>query len=90
MQQSPTASVRHCFPSARRFFYGFFDLRSPIAGEIVQKFAMYGKRVAIVGDIAERTATSGSLAAFVTEANRGRDLWFVESPQELTAAVHGR
>jgi hypothetical protein len=61
MQQSPTASVRHCFPSARRFFYGFFDLRTRIAGEIVQKFAMYGKRDAIV-----------------------------ESPQELTAAVHGR
>jgi hypothetical protein len=61
----------------------FFALRTRIADEIAQKFAMYGKRVAIVGDIAQRIAASKSLAAFVAESNRGRDLWFVESLQEL-------
>lgn len=62
----------------------FFELRTRIAGELAQKFAMYGKRVAIVGDISEKIAASKSLAAFVGESNRGRDLWFVQSIQELS------
>jgi hypothetical protein len=61
----------------------FFELRTRIAGELAQKFVMYGRRIAIVGDIAQRTAASRSLAAFVAESNRGRDLWFVENMQEL-------
>lgn len=61
----------------------FFDLRTGIAGEVVQKFAMYGSRLAIVGDILQRIAESKSLAAFVAESNRGRDLWFVNTLEEL-------
>jgi Domain of unknown function (DUF4180) len=61
----------------------FFKLRTRVAGEMAQKFAMYGSRVAIVGDISARLAASKSLAAFVVESNRGRDLWFVASLQEL-------
>ena len=61
----------------------FFELRTRIAGDIVQKFAMYGRRVAIVGDISGRTAASTSLASFVAESNRGRDLWFVNNLEEL-------
>jgi Domain of unknown function (DUF4180) len=61
----------------------FFELRTRVAGEIIQKFVMYGARVAIVGDISERIASSNSLAAFVRESNRGRDLCFVENLQAL-------
>ena len=61
----------------------FFDLRTQIAGEIAQKFSTYGKRVAILGDICQRVAQSKSLAAFVSEANRGDRLWFVASLEEL-------
>lgn len=60
----------------------FFDLRTCIAGEMAQKFAMYGRRVAIVGDISHRIAASKSLAAFVIESNRGHDLWFANNLQE--------
>lgn len=62
----------------------FFDLRTRIAGEIVQKFVMYARRIAIVGDLSSRIAESRSLAAWVAESNRGRDLWFVKSMEELT------
>jgi hypothetical protein len=55
----------------------FFELRTRIAGEILQKFTMYGKRVVILGDISRRTAASRSLAAFVTESNRGQSIWFL-------------
>jgi hypothetical protein len=61
----------------------FFELRTRIAGEITQKFAIYGAKVAVVGDISSRVAMSHSLASFVAEANRGESLWFVESHQEL-------
>jgi hypothetical protein len=61
----------------------FFELRTRVAGEITQKFVMYGARVAIVGDISQRIAASKSLAAFVNESNRGHDLWFVENLQAL-------
>jgi hypothetical protein len=67
----------------------FFDLRTRIAGEIVQKFAMYGRRVAIVGDISSRIAASKSLSAFVLESNRGRDLWFATDMPELTDRLAG-
>jgi len=62
----------------------FFELRTRVAGEITQKFVMYGARVAIVGDISQRIAASNSLAAFVRESNRGHDLWFVEDLQTLS------
>ena len=65
----------------------FFELRTRIAGEIIQKFLMYGRRVAIVGDISSRTSASTSLAAFVTESNRGRDLWFVNDLEELASRL---
>lgn len=61
----------------------FFELRTRVAGEITQKFVMYGARVAIVGDISERIAASNSLAALVRESNRGHNLWFVENLQAL-------
>ena len=67
----------------KRFGDDFFDLRTQIAGEIAQKFSTYGKRVAILGDICQRVAQSKSLAAFVSEANRGDRLWFVASLEEL-------
>ena len=61
----------------------FFQLHTGVAGEITQKFAMYGAKVAIVGDILARVALSRSLASFVAEANRGQSLWFVQSHQDL-------
>ena len=67
----------------------FFELRTRIAGEIIQKFAMYGRRVAVVGDISGKTSASTSLAAFVAESNRGRDLWFVNNLQELARRLAG-
>ena len=67
----------------------FFNLRTCIAGEMAQKFAMYGRRVAIVGDISPKINSSKSLAAFVIESNRGRDLWFVNNLQELADRLAG-
>jgi hypothetical protein len=62
----------------------FFDLSSGLAGDIVQKFANYRQRLAVVGDISDALAESGALRDFVRESNRGRQLWFVADGDELT------
>ncbi len=61
----------------------FFRLRTRIAGEIIQKFVTYGLRVAIVGDISRYVAESSALRDFVYESNRGDQVWFVASREEL-------
>lgn len=61
----------------------FFVLRTGVAGGIVQKFAQYRVAVAILGDISTHLAASSAFRAFVYEANRGRDFWFVTDESEL-------
>jgi hypothetical protein len=65
----------------------FFELKTRIAGELMQKFSMYRKRVAILGDVSHRMADSKSLSALVAESNRGRDFWFVGSRDEFAVRV---
>jgi uncharacterized protein DUF4180 len=61
----------------------FFRLETRIAGEVIQRFAMYRVRVAILGDISRHVAESKSLRDFVREANRGNQYWFVADIDEL-------
>lgn len=65
----------------------FFDLRTGVAGEIVQKFAQYRAGLAIVGDVAAHVAASDALRDFVRESNRGRTVWFVADADELAARL---
>ncbi|MEJ7634815.1 DUF4180 domain-containing protein [Aeromicrobium sp.] len=61
---------------AERLTDDFFELATGVAGEIAQKFVNYRVQLAIVGDIESRVDDSASLLAWVTETNRGRQLWF--------------
>lgn len=58
----------------------FFDLKTKMAGEILQKFSNYRIRLVIVGDWSKYT--SRSLEAFITESNRGKTVNFSSSPTE--------
>ncbi|HWV31423.1 MAG TPA: DUF4180 domain-containing protein [Dyadobacter sp.] len=58
----------------------FFDLKTGIAGEILQKFTTYRVRLAIVGDFAHDE--SKSLRDFIFESNKGRQVNFVPSVEE--------
>lgn len=62
---------------------GFFQLSTRIAGEAIQKFVNYQRRLVIVGDISRRLAASKPLRDFVHESNRGRHVWFVADRAEL-------
>ncbi|WP_406278162.1 DUF4180 domain-containing protein [Embleya sp. NBC_00896] len=65
----------------------FFRLRTGVAGEIMQKFANYRLRLAVVGDITAYTAASGPLTDLVRECNRGRHVWFVPDLDTLTTRL---
>lgn len=58
----------------------FFDLHTGLAGEILQKISNYQKRLAIVGDYSN--LKSESLAAFIYESNKTRQVIFVDSVEK--------
>ena len=58
----------------------FFDLKTGIAGEILQKFSNYRVRLAIVGDFSKYS--SKSLKDFIYESNKGRQINFIDSKAE--------
>lgn len=55
----------------------FFDLKTGIAGEVLQKFSTYRVKLAIVGDFS--TYNSASLDAFIYESNKNKQINFVDS-----------
>ena len=55
----------------------FFDLKTKIAGEILQKFSNYKMKLAIVGDFSKYT--SNSLRDFIRESNRVNNIYFTEN-----------
>ena len=58
----------------------FFDLKTGIAGEILQKVSTYQLRLAIVGDFSQYT--SKSLQDFIFESNKMGRVSFVASVEE--------
>ncbi|GAB2905613.1 MULTISPECIES: DUF4180 domain-containing protein [Streptomyces] len=67
----------------------FFQLRTRVAGDIVQKFAQYRTGLAVVGDISRHTTASTALRDFVRECNRNRQTWFVADLDELGERLKG-
>lgn len=54
----------------------FFDLRTKIAGEILQKFAQYQMPLIIVGDFSKYK--SKSLNDFIFESSKSKQINFIE------------
>ncbi|MGW0365319.1 DUF4180 domain-containing protein [Streptomyces sp. NPDC002990] len=74
---------------AGRFDDAFFQLRTRVAGDIIQKFANYRVGIAVLGDITRHTAASSALQDFVRECNRGRQTWFLADAEELRERLEG-
>jgi hypothetical protein len=64
----------------KNFIPAFFDLKTGIAGEILQKFSTYQVQLAIVGDFSKYT--SKSLTDFIFESNKLGRINFVDSVEE--------
>ena len=63
----------------------FFDLRTGLAGEILQKLSNYRMQLVIVGDFSN--IGSKSLRDFIRESNRGKSVNFLSSADEALSAL---
>jgi hypothetical protein len=74
---------------AGRLDAAFFELRTRVAGEIIQKFINYRVGVVVLGDISRHTAASSALQDFIRECNRGRQTWFLADLEALGERLKG-
>ncbi|MGW5955110.1 DUF4180 domain-containing protein [Bacillus mycoides] len=58
----------------------FFDLKTRLAGDILQKFINYSVKIAIIGDFS--MYNSKSLKDFIYECNKGKDIFFLATEQQ--------
>jgi hypothetical protein len=65
----------------------FFDLKTGMAGEVLQKFSNYRMRLAIVGDFEKYT--SSSLKDFIFESNRSGRILFVRDTEAAKTGLGG-
>ncbi|TDB91825.1 DUF4180 domain-containing protein [Actinomadura sp. KC216] len=72
---------------ASRLDERFFALGTRVAGEIMQKFANYRLRLAIVGDISRHVEASSALRALVQESHSSGHVWFVADLEALDARL---
>jgi hypothetical protein len=63
----------------------FFDLSTGIAGEILQKFSTYRKRLAIVGDY--ENIPSKALKDFIYESNKTKQILFVRTTEAAVSKM---
>ena len=64
----------------------FFELRTKLAGDILQKYTNYGIRLAIVGEF-DRYG-SKSLNDFIYECNKGNRFFFLKDEAAALEALH--
>ena len=69
--------------SADKISPRFFDLKTRLAGEILQKFSTFQMRLAIVGDFS--VFPSESLKSFIYESNRGGLIHFSPTTADAVA-----
>lgn len=65
----------------------FFNLKSKLAGDILQKFSTYQASLAIIGDFS--IYESKSLQDFIRESNRIKRINFVSTREEALAIFGG-
>ena len=63
----------------------FFELRTRLAGEILQKCANYHMKLAVMGEFGK--FKSQSLQAFIVESNRGNLAFFVPDRETAIAKI---
>lgn len=66
----------------------FFDLKTRIAGEILQKFSTYQIRLVIVGDFSK--FSSRNLQDFIFESNKGKQVNFLKTLEEAFEALSNK
>ncbi len=70
----------HIFIYKKNITTDFFDLKTKLAGDILQKFVQYQMPLTIIGDLKEYD--SKSLNDFISESNKGNHVNFMSSIDE--------
>lgn len=65
----------------------FFDLKTKLAGDILQKYTNYRVKLAIIGDFG--VYDSKSLKDFIYESNHGKQVFFLPDEKAGLHALHG-
>ncbi len=73
-----------------RFSEDFFQLRTGTAGAVLQKLVNHLPRLVVLGDVSRYVEQSEAFASFVRESNRGRQVWFLTSLDELNERLTAR
>lgn len=63
----------------------FFDLKTTLAGQVLQKFVNYQMKLAIVGDFSGYA--SKALRDFIHESNSGRQIFFLPTEAEAVTKL---
>lgn len=74
------ADSNHIILNKSSIVEDFFDLKTRLAGEILQKFINYQVKIAIIGDFS--IYNSKSLADFIYECNKGKDIFFLSDEKQ--------
>ncbi len=86
------ATVRHVYDCGKLLLQqsnlpdDFYELRTKLAGEILQKYTNYHFKLAIVGDFSRYH--SKSLNDFIYECNQGKLVFFAASREDALSALH--
>ncbi|MGO4548334.1 DUF4180 domain-containing protein [Paenibacillus sp. 2TAB23] len=64
----------------------FFELKTKLAGDILQKYTNYKVKLAIVGDF--ESYDSKSLKDFIYESNNGKQVFFAKDIPSALQALH--
>lgn len=64
----------------------FFELKTKLAGDILQKYVNYQVKLAIVGDF--DVYDSKSLRDFIYECNNGKHFFFLKTKEEALQKLH--
>lgn len=65
----------------------FFELRTGLAGDVLQKYTNYHVKLAIVGEF--DGYGSKSLKDFIYECNHGKQFFFLPNNEAALEALHG-
>ena len=70
---------------AKQLTESFFDLKTGLAGEVLQKCSNFRIRLTIIGNFSD--ISSKSLRDFIYESNKGKSINFVGSIEDALARV---
>ncbi len=82
MANADYKGARNIIIYEKNFCPEFFNLKTGIAGEILQKYANYKVRLAIIGEFSKYN--SDALNAFIIECNRGKQIYFIPDMDTAT------